>query len=336
MQNGLPKKKSKGCSARSASWKPEGKQRMSILVTGGAGFIGRWVVGKLLSNKHGVVALDNLSNSSVGNIREFSKNPNFTFIKGDVLDQKKLGAAFKRDIGACIHLAAQINVQESIDHPERSFKNNVVGTYKVLEECRRRDARLVLVGTCMVYDTTISKPIDEKHPLKPASPYASSKLAGEELAFSYFHAYGLPTVITRPFNTYGPFQKSNLEGGVVSIFIKRNFEGKPLLVYGDGKQTRDLLYVEDCADFIVRASFNKRAVGEVINAGTGKDISISDLALMICGDKRRIKHIPHPHPQSEVRKLVCDYSKAKRILGWKPTTSLKEGIEKTTRWIASS
>jgi len=309
---------------------------MSTLVTGGAGFIGRWVVKELLSKKHRVVALDNLSNGSIENIQEFLKNSNFTFINGDILNQRKLGAAFKRSIDVCIHLAAQINVQESIDHPERAFKNNVVGTFNVLEECRKRDIKLVLVGTCMVYDAAISKPINEKHPLKPASPYASSKLVGEELALSYFHTYGLPVVVNRPFNTYGPFQKSNMEGGVVSIFIKRNLEGKPLLVFGDGKQTRDLLYVGDCADFIIRAAFSGGAVGEVINAGSGKDISMNELALMICGNKGKIKHVPHLHPQSEIRKLVCDYSKAKKILGWKPKTSLKEGIKRTTQWLASA
>jgi nucleoside-diphosphate-sugar epimerase len=283
-----------------------------------------------------VVALDNLSNSGVENVREFLKNPNFTFIKGDILNQKKLGDTFKGGVDACIHLAAQINVQESIDHPERAFENNVVGTYNVLEECRKCDAKLVLVGTCMVYDMAVSRPIDERHPLKPASPYASSKLAGEELALSYFHAYGLPVVVTRPFNTYGPFQKSNLEGGVMSIFIKRNLEGKSLLIFGNGKQTRDLLYVEDCADFIARALFNKRAVGEVINAGSGKDISINKLALMICGNTNKIKHVSHPHPQSEIRRLVCDYSKAKKILGWEPKTSVKEGIRRTTQWLAGT
>jgi dTDP-glucose 4,6-dehydratase len=308
---------------------------MGILVTGGAGFIGRWVVKELLSKKKWVVVLDNLSNGSIENIREFLKDPNFTFVKGDILDQKKLDMIFKKGIDACIHLAAQINVQESIDYPERAFRNNVVGTYNVLEECRKRDVKLVLVGTCMVYDIAISRPINERHPVKLTSPYASSKLVAEELAISYFHSYGLPVVVTRPFNIYGPFQKSNTEGGVVSIFIKGNLEGKPLLVFGDGKQTRDLLYAEDCADFIARAAFNKRAVGEVINAGSGKDISINDLALMICNDKRKIKHVPHPHPQSEIRKLVCDYFKAKRILGWKPKISLEEGIKRTTQWLAS-
>jgi len=309
---------------------------MSTLVTGGAGFIGRWIVKGLLSKRHRVVALDNLSNGSLKNIREFANNQNFTFLKGDILGRKKLDIVFRKGIDACIHLAAQINVQESIDRPELTFENNIVGTYNVLEECRKNDAKLILVGTCMVYDMAVSRPINERHPLKPASPYASSKLAGEELALSYCHAYGLPVVVTRPFNTYGPFQKSNLEGGVVSIFIQRTLEGKPLLVFGNGKQTRDLLYVEDCADFVIRATFSKGAVGEVINAGSGRDVSINDLALMICKDKRKIKHVPHLHPQSEIRRLVCDYSKARRILNWRPKTSLEDGIKKTTQWLAST
>ena len=118
----------------------------------------------------------------------------------------------------------------------------------------------------------------------------------------------------------------------MSIFVKRHLEGKDLLVYGDGEQTRDLLYVEDCADFIVKATFCEDAIGEVINGGTGEDISIKDLALIICEDKTRIKYTPHHHPQSEIRKLICDYSKAKKLLGWKPETPLKEGIKRTMNW----
>lgn len=305
---------------------------MKVLVTGGAGFIGRWVVKELLARGQEVVAYDNLSTGSLGNIREFRGNKRFRFVKGDILDTRRLMEVF-RGVDACVHLAAQINVQRSIDRPEETFRINVDGTFNVLEECRRRDAKLELVGTCLVYDASDGGPIDEDHPLRPASPYAASKLAGEELALAYHRAYGLPVVVTRPFNTYGPFQRSDTEGGVLNIFIQRHLKGKPLLVFGSGKQTQDLLYVEDCADFIIRAAFNKRAVGKIINAGSGKDISIKDLALMICGDMRKMKHLPHPHPQSEIQRLVCDYSKAKRILGWKPKVSLNEGIRMTKEWI---
>jgi dTDP-glucose 4,6-dehydratase len=306
-----------------------------ILVTGGAGFIGRWVVKKLLDDRHEVCVLDDLSNGRVENIEEFKKNSKFRFVLGDIRDKEVLKSVFK-DIDICIQAAAAINVQESIENPQRHYDVNVNGTFNILEEARKRDVKVILIGTCMVYDLTSSKAISEEHPLNPKSPYAGSKLAAENLALSYFHAYGLPVVITRPFNTYGPYQKSNMEGGVVSIFIRSLLEGKTLNVFGDGTQTRDLLYVEDCAEFIVKATFSDKAVGEVINAGSGKDIAIKDLALLICKDSERFVHVKHHHPQSEIQKLVCDYTKAKKLLGWEQKTSLEEGIEKTKKWIKSA
>ena len=303
-----------------------------ILVTGGAGFIGREVVKKLLDEGYKVCVLDDFSNGRIENIKGLKSNPGFSFVLGDIRDKNLLREVFK-DIDICIHAAAAINVQESIENPQRYYDVNVSGTFNILEEARKRDVKVVLVGTCMVYDLTSSDAISEEHPLNPKSLYAGSKLAAENLALSYFNAYGLPVVITRPFNTYGPYQKSNMEGGVVSIFLKSLLEGKTLNVFGDGMQTRDLLYVEDCAEFIVKASFNKKAVGETINAGSGEDIAIKDLALLICKNPERIRYVEHHHPQSEIPKLICDYSKAKKLLGWVPKISLEEGIEKTKEWI---
>jgi dTDP-glucose 4,6-dehydratase len=305
---------------------------MKILVTGGAGFIGRWIVKKLLDEEHEVCVLDDLTNGRPENIAEFKDNPDFEFVLGDIRDKNLLEEVFK-DIDICIHAAAAINVQESIENPQRHYDVNVNGTFNILEEARKRDVKVVLIGTCMVYDLTSSKAISEEHPLNPKSPYAGSKLAAENLALSYFHAYGLPVVITRPFNTYGPYQKSNMEGGVVSIFIRALLDGKMLNVFGDGTQTRDLLYVEDCAEFIVKASFNEKAVGEVINGGYGHDIAIKDLALLICKDVERIRYVEHHHPQSEIPKLLCDYTKAEKLLGRMPKISLEEGIEKTKEGI---
>jgi dTDP-glucose 4,6-dehydratase len=312
---------------------------MKTLVTGGAGFIGRWIVKKLLDEGYEVCVLDDLSNGRTENIEEFKDNTKFKFVQGDIMDKEVFMNVFK-DIDVCIHAAAAINVQESIDNPQRYYDVNVNGTFNILEAARNRNknknVKVVLIGTCMVYDLTASKAISEEHPLNPKSPYAGSKLAAENLALSYFYAYGLPVVITRPFNTYGPYQKSDMEGGVVSIFIRSLLEGEPLNVFGDGTQTRDLLYVEDCAEFIVNASFNEKAVGEIINAGSGKDIAIKDLALLICKDVERMRYVKHHHPQSEIPKLLCNYRKANKLLGWEPKTSLEEGIEKTKKWIKSA
>lgn len=312
-------------------------KKKKILVTGGAGFIGRWVVKQLLKKDCLVWVIDNLENGSEKNLIEFKHNKNLKdLIIGDVANREVLSPIFNEKFDICIHLAAQINVHESLDNPSKSFHSNVIGTYNILEEAKKHTVKVVLIGTCMVYDMAgYNGFITENSRVKPASPYAGSKLAAENLADSYANGFGLPVAILRPFNTYGPFQKSNLEGGVVSIFIKNFLENKPLPVFGDGTQTRDLLYIEDCVDFIVRASFSDKTNGEVLNAGLGKDIAIKDLALMICKDPDKIQFVQHLHPQSEIKKLICNNSKAKRLLGWEPQVSVKEGIEKTKEWIKS-
>ncbi len=311
---------------------------MNILVTGGAGFIGRWTVKKLLEDGHRVWILDDLSNGSLDNIKEFENHESLMgFIHGDIKDKGVLEDIFANKLDICYHLAASINVQDSIDDPVTTFENDVAGTFNVLEQCRKHDTKLVFMSTCMVYDRAGNeKGIDELHPVKPASPYAGSKIAGENLVLSYWYAYKLPVVVIRPFNTYGPFQKSGGEGGVIAIFIKQSIEGKVLNIYGNGNQTRDFLYVEDCADFIVQSGYSYKADGQIINAGTGEDISINDLALLIVKDKSRVEHVTHIHPQSEIQKLLCDSKKAHGLLSWRAKISIAEGIKKTEKWITDT
>lgn len=309
---------------------------MVILITGGAGFIGRWVVERVLKSDEDVIVLDNLENGLIENLEEFRDNSRLKeIVINDICNKEILLELFhKYKFDICIHLAAQINVHESLKIPQKSFKYNVLGTFNVLEAAKHYGTKVVIVGTCMVYDmANVNSAISETHQIKPTSPYAGSKLAAEDLALSYFFGLRVPVVILRPFNTYGPFQKTNMEGGVVSIFVQKMLKNENLLIYGDGTQTRDLLYVKDCAEFIYRASKSQDCVGEVLNAGTGQDISMNELADMIAKDQSIIKHVPHHHPQSEIMKLVCDYSKAKRILNWEPKTTLKDGINKLEKWI---
>ncbi|NPE27400.1 NAD-dependent epimerase/dehydratase family protein [Methanococcoides sp. SA1] len=307
---------------------------MKILVTGGCGFIGRWVVKRLLEDEHEIWVLDDLSNSQKENIDEFKDNKDLHITIGDIKDTKLLSDLFKNNIDVCIHLAASIIVQDSIDDPRKTFENDVIGTFNVLEEARKYNTKFVFMSTCMVYDTaSIDGSISETHPAEAASPYAGAKLAGENMVRSYFHAYGLPTVILRPFNTYGPFQKSNGEGGVVPIFVEKELKKETLGIYGDGTQTRDLMFVEDCAEFVVQAAYSDIVNGETLNAGLGEDITVNDLATLVCKEDERIKHIEHIHPQSEIPKLVCNYSKAYRLLGWEPHVFLEEGVSKTMQWI---
>ncbi|AIQ71331.1 GDP-mannose 4,6-dehydratase [Paenibacillus graminis] len=311
---------------------------MNILLTGGAGFIGRWVAKRLLDEGHHLWIIDDLSNGREENIEEFREHPCLhQFINGTILDVALLSHLFsENNFEVCYHLGASINVQDSIDNPSTTFNNDTVGTFNILEQCRKYRTKLVFMSTCMVYDRCSDEEgITELHPTKPASPYAGAKVAAENMVLSYYYAYDLPTVVIRPFNTYGPFQKTGGEGGVVAIFIKNQLSGKDLNIYGEGTQTRDLLYVEDCAKFVTAAGFSDTVNGEIVNAGLGRDIAINDLALLIAGDSTRIKHIEHIHPQSEIQKLLCNSSKAKLLLNWEPEISLEEGIARTTEWIKS-
>ncbi|MFC0271939.1 dTDP-glucose 4,6-dehydratase [Metabacillus herbersteinensis] len=310
---------------------------MKILVTGGAGFIGRWVVKQLLNDDHQVWVLDNLSNGLKENLENLKKHSCFKgFIEGDIKDQILLETLFLNNFDLCYHLAASIDVQDSIENPKATFENDTVGTFHILEQCKKHQVKLVFVSTCMVYGHASSPyGIKEIDPIKPVSPYAAAKIAAENMVLSYYYSYNLPTVVIRPFNTYGPYQKTGGEGGVVSIFIKKKLDGKLLYVYGNGTQTRDLLYVEDCARFVVQSGYSNKVNGEIINAGLGRDITVNELAALIIKDVSMIEHVQHPHPQSEIPKLLCNYDKAKRLLGWEPKVNMEEGIKRTEKWIKS-
>ncbi len=307
---------------------------MRVLVTGAAGFIGRWVVADLLERGHTVLPVDNLVAGDRENLAPLAGRPGLRPLEvGDIRD----AAACRRwagEVDAIAHLAASISVQDSIDDPAATFENDVVGTFNLLEAARPAGIRFLFMSTCMVYDRATSPAgIDEDHPTRPASPYAASKLAGEALTLSYHHAYGLPATVIRPFNTYGPFQRSVGEGGVVAIFTRRSIAGEPLRIYGDGTQTRDLLYVTDCARFVVDAMFSDAVVGRILNAGTGVDISVNDLAAAIEPDPARIVHVEHIHPQSEIALLRCDPARAREVLGWTPTVGLEDGLARVRGWM---
>ncbi|HOX28531.1 MAG TPA: GDP-mannose 4,6-dehydratase [bacterium] len=316
-----------------------------ILITGGAGFIGRWVVKAFLGEpRTKVYVLDDFSNGVRENLAEFSKDPKLAEVKKCGVENKRAVDDFVSKVKPtlCVHLAAQIIVQDSIDDPERTFESDVRGAFNVLEACRAAGARFAFMSTCMVYDLATPKgAISESHPVLPRSPYAAAKLAGEQLTISYYHAYGMPVTVMRPFNTYGPHQKATGEGGVIAIFISKQLDGSDFNIYGTGRQTRDFLYVEDCAEFVMRASMSKAAEGRVLNAAAGDDITVNGLARLVTSEapkrsKSKIKHVKHIHPQSEIMKLLGDAREAERVLGWKPKVPLAEGIARTRAWISET
>lgn len=308
-------------------------KKVNILVTGGAGFMGRWVSKNLAERGNRVWILDNLTNGSDVNIEEF-KDQIAEFSIGDIKDKALLSMLFKNKFDICIHLAAAINVQESIDNPQKCFNNNVVGVFNVLEECRLHGTKIVFMSSALVYDTARdSQAITEEHPLNSSCPYAASKIFGEKMVIAYYKTYNLPVVILRPFTIYGPWQRSDSEGGVMSIFIDRKLKSEPIEVFGNGEQSRDFFYIEDCAEYIVKASFSEYAVGQIFNAGSGKEVKIKDLASKIAGNAARVKFIEHHHPHAEIMNMRADSTKARKLLGWENTISFEEGIKRTTDWL---
>jgi UDP-glucose 4-epimerase len=307
---------------------------MRILITGGAGFIGSHLSEKYTLEGHTVLCLDNFMNGDLGNIRGLLNYKNFKLIKGDVRDFDLLEKII-RDADVIIHLAAQIHVDRSILEPKLTCDVNIFGTLNILELARRYDIGTVIhTSTSEVYGSAQYVPMDENHPLDAPHPYGASKIAADRMCNAYIQTYGVNVCIMRPFNTFGPRQRDVGYGGVISIFVRRSLNGEPPIIYGDGAQTRDYTYVEDLVEAYDLVLKYDKPISEPINFGTGKEVKIIDLAnkiVSLCGKgKIRPVHVA-PRP-GEVKRLVADYSKAKKLLGWKPKYTLDEGLKKFIDW----
>jgi nucleoside-diphosphate-sugar epimerase len=300
------------------------------LVTGGAGFIGRWLVSGLLQRGKRVIVLDNLSGGCRANLAEFSGRPGFEgLIRGDVRNPGTLYELFFRGLECCFHLASVTDPRKSLEEPQETFDCVVGGTMRLLEMCREYDSRMVFVSTSRISDG--GSAISEEHPPGAGSPYAACKLAAENLCLGYHRAYRLPVVVVRPFDIYGPFQRREGEGGVVARLQRRAMAGESLVLGGDRKQTRDFVYVEDCAALIAEAGLSRRCEGEVLNAASGRGVPLGELAEMIAGD--RVATREPEHPSGEPSEMVGDGSKAAALTGWKPSVDLREGLERTRAWM---
>jgi len=311
---------------------------MRILITGGAGFIGSHLSEKYTLEGHTVLCLDNFMNSDLGNIRGLLNYKNFKLIKGDVRDFDLLEKIVV-DVDVVIHLAAQIHVDRSILEPKLTYDVNIFGTLNILELARRYDiSKVIHTSTSEVYGSAQYVPMDENHPLDAPHPYGASKVAADRMCNAYIQTYGVNVCIMRPFKTFGPRQKDTGYGGVISIFVKRSLNGTPPIIYGDGMQTRDYTYVKDLVrayDMILKY---KKPMREPINFGTGREIRIIDLAhkiIGLCGKKGRIKPVHVAPRPGEVGRLVADYSKAKKLLGWEPEFTFENGLIEFIKWYKS-
>ena len=312
----------------------EGKK---ILVTGAGGFIGSHLAESLVrlgAEVHCFVRYN--SRNSWGFIDTFEEETRekINITTGDLKDADAVRYVMK-GIDIVFHLGALIAIPYSYVHPRDFVQTNVLGTLNLLTSAREEGVeRFVHTSTSEVYGSALTVPITEEHPLQGQSPYSATKIGADKLAESFYFAYDLPVTILRPFNTYGPRQSAR---AIIPSSIIQALSSKEIR-FGAGKPTRDFTYVSDTVEGFIRAAQAKEAVGETINIGNGKEISIQNLLEKIrdvVGQEVKLTHEPSRlRPEkSEVMRLCADITKAKELLGWKPSVALDEGLSRTVDWI---
>ncbi len=316
-----------------------------VIVTGGAGFIGSATLEVLDKARHRLgieklVAVDNLYSGSVENIRHLIDESRIEFVRLDISRYNDLGelvqslTEFRSEIGI-VHLAALVNIVEVYEMPHRALEVNVLGTLNVLELARKLDAhRIVYASSVAVYGEPQYLPIDEDHPLRPANLYGLTKFMGEQILWRYGEDYGLSVIALRYFNVYGPRMRRGPYAGVVYRFIEALMSSEAPIIFGDGEQTRDFVYVYDVAEANLKA-LESDYIGAV-NIGSGIEISVNRLYRIVCS---AIGKCPKPRNapprKGDVRRSRASIDRAKQVLGWEPSVGIEEGIARTIEWYRS-
>lgn len=303
----------------------------TTLVVGGAGFIGSALVRELAAAGHPVTVLDDLSTGTRENIDGVA---GVELVQGSMLDEA-LATRLVGEADVVFHLAC-LGVRHSIHSPRANHEANATGTLVLLEAARQQGVdRFVYTSTSEVYGTAMTAPMDEQHPTWPHTVYGGAKLAGEAYVRAYHRTYGMPTVVLRPFNAFGPRSHHEGDSGeVIPKFIVRLMNDEPPRIFGDGTQTRDFTFVDDTARGIAAAAEADEAIGQTLNLGSGSEVTINGLARTIAEVTGR----PHVEPvhdaprPGDVLRLIADSSRARQLLDWQPRVSLDEGIAALLEW----
>lgn len=306
---------------------------MNVLITGGAGFIGSNLTHSFIRDGGEVTVLDDLYNGTLQKIQKTIKK--IKFVEGSVTN----AGVVEKAVSGCevvFHEAALISVPDSFKNPEKFREVNVQGTRNVLEACRKHDVeKVVLASSAAIYGDEPSIPKTEESPVLPQSPYAESKLQNEKDAKRYFEEYGLETVCLRYFNVYGPGQDPKSPySGVISKFAECALENREPVIFGDGKQTRDFVFVRDVVNANILAMEKKGIGGEVFNVATGKETSLLEL----WGHLKEIsgasaEPVFREKRDGDIYRSVAGIEKAGKVLGYEPQYSIRKGLDKTMEWV---
>ena len=293
---------------------------MKIIVTGGAGFIGSHLVSRLTSSNHEIIVLDNLSSGRKRNlVGQFKK---IKFCKVDISKKGKWQKLFK-NVNCVFHLAALADIVPSIDNPKKYFDSNVVGTFNILEACRDHGIKKIIYSaSSSCYGLTKKYPTSERDIIDPKYPYALTKRLGEEMIIHWSNLYKIKFISLRLFNVYGTKSRtSGAYGAMFGVFLTQKFFNKPLTIVGDGKQSRDFIFVTDVVSAFVK-SMNIKLQNQIFNVGNGKSITINTVASILGGKKIHI-----PKRPGEPDKTMANIKKIKTQMKWKPQIDINEGIK---------
>lgn len=307
-----------------------------VLVTGGAGFIGSHLVDRLVEADNEVVLVDDFSFGKEENIAHHRENGQVRIEKMDICDAEKM-MHLARGVDIVFHLAV-FCLRNSLHDPIRSHEVNGTGSLHVCQAALENGIeRLVYVSSAEVYGTGLYFPIDENHPFLPTNVYGAAKAAGELYARSYWKTYGLPMVIVRLFNTYGP--REHCEGRraeVIPRFVMRTLAGEPPVIFGTGQQTRDFTYVDDIVRGIMMAAECDEAVGDSINLARGQDVSVATICELILRKLDRLDlepvYLEEGRP-ADIDRMQADVSKAQKLLGFSAGIGIEEGLDRYIEWV---
>ncbi len=307
-----------------------GLENRTVLVTGGAGFVGSNLVKRLMREGAKITVLDDLFTGRLDNLPASG----FEFVQGSVCD----AALVERLVAqheVVFHAAAR-NIVVSTRNPREDFETNIGGTLNVLLAARAAGTqRVVYTSSTSVYGNPRYLPINEDDHLSLLTPYAVSKLGGENYCMAFYESYGLPTTAVRYSNIYGPGQDpANPYCGVVAKFAESLFAGKPPVIHGDGNQTRDFTYIDDAVEATLLAGTSDRALGEVFNVGTGMETRVNELAtvlIKLIGANVTPQHSDR-RDVDNIRRRVVNIEKTRRVLRWTPEVTLEEGLRRTIEW----
>jgi UDP-glucose 4-epimerase len=302
------------------------------LVTGGAGFIGSHLVEGLAQQGHAVRVFDNFDTGLRSNLEHVRPAPEI--VEGDLGDADAVSRAMT-GVGAVYHLGALASVQRSVEDPTATNRVCATGSLHVLDAARRAGVRrVVYAGSSSAYGIPAGNVQAEDDPLRPLSPYAAAKLAGELYAESFAAAYGLETIRVRFFNIFGPRQRADSPySGVIALFTAAMTSGRQPIVYGDGLQSRDFTYVTDAVQALIKAAATPGVSGRVYNVGTGKSVTVLDLVAVLnrlLGTAVSVRY--GPARAGDVRHSRADIGRARKDLGYQPVVSFEEGLKRTLQW----